>query len=86
GLGGLLCPGVATALLFFRLPMQVLWFLVKISVKTLGCSLLYWFYEFLGKLQEACKALEPVEGKPYYHALAYTLKRAFKQLDKTFLD
>jgi uncharacterized membrane protein YfbV (UPF0208 family) len=28
----------------------------------------------------------PVEGKPDYQALADTLKRAFKQLDKTFLD
>ncbi len=31
-------------------------------------------------------ALAPVEGKPDYQALADTLKRAFKQLDKTFLD
>ncbi|EDR8886697.1 DUF412 family protein [Salmonella enterica subsp. enterica] len=32
------------------------------------------------------KRLAPVEGKPDYQALADTLKRAFKQLDKTFLD
>ncbi|MBJ5825584.1 DUF412 family protein, partial [Salmonella enterica subsp. enterica serovar Meleagridis] len=43
-------------------------------------------YEVRGKLQEAGQALAPVEGKPDYQALADTLKRAFKQLDKTFLD
>ena len=37
-------------------------------------------------VQEAGQALAPVEGKPDYQALADTLKRAFKQLDKTFLD
>ncbi|EAA9424738.1 DUF412 domain-containing protein [Salmonella enterica] len=37
-------------------------------------------------MQEAGQALAPVEGKPDYQALADTLKRAFKQLDKTFLD
>jgi uncharacterized protein len=47
---------------------------------------LQWFYEVRGKLQEAGQALAPVEGKPDYQALADTLKRAFKQLDKTFLD
>ncbi|MBE8214649.1 DUF412 family protein, partial [Leptospira borgpetersenii serovar Ballum] len=43
-------------------------------------------YEVRTKLQEAGQALAPVEGKPDYQALADTLKRAFKQLDKTFLD
>ena len=43
-------------------------------------------YEVRGKLQESGQVLAPVEGKPDYQALADTLKRAFKQLDKTFLD
>ncbi len=43
-------------------------------------------YDVRGKLQESGQVLAPVEGKPDYRALADTLKRAFKQLDKTFLD
>ena len=39
---------------------------------------------WLGK--RSGQVLAPVEGKPDYQALADTLKRAFKQLDKTFLD
>ncbi len=58
----------------------------KRSVTPLPPSILNWFYEVRGKLQEAGQALAPVEGKPDYQALADTLKRAFKQLDKTFLD
>ncbi len=68
------------------LPMQGLWWLGKRSVTPLPPSILNWFYEVRGKLQEAGQALAPVEGKPDYQALADTLKRAFKQLDKTFLD
>ncbi len=49
-------------------------------------AILNWFYEVRGKLQESGQVLAPVEGKPDYQALADTLKRAFKQLDKTFLD
>ncbi|MGM1295953.1 terminus macrodomain insulation protein YfbV [Enterobacter hormaechei] len=58
----------------------------KRSVTPLPPSILHWFYEVRGKLEEAGQALAPVEGKPDYQALADTLKRAFKQLDKTFLD
>lgn len=85
-LGGQLGPAVATALFALSLPMQVLWWLGKRSVTPLPPSILNWFYEVRGKLQEAGQALAPVEGKPDYQALADTLKRAFKQLDKTFLD
>lgn len=77
---------VATALFALSLPMQGLWWLGKRSVTPLPPSILNWFYEVRGKLQEAGQALAPVEGKPDYQALADTLKRAFKQLDKTFLD
>ncbi len=85
-MGGMLGPAVATALFALSLPMQGLWWLGKRSVTPLPPSILNWFYEVRGKLQEAGQALAPVEGKPDYQALADTLKRAFKQLDKTFLD
>lgn len=85
-LGGLLGPAVATALFALSLPMQGLWWLGKRSVTPLPPAILNWFYEVRGKLQESGQVLAPVEGKPDYQALADTLKRAFKQLDKTFLD
>ena len=85
-LGGQLGPAVATALFALSLPMQGLWWLGKRSVTPLPPSILHWFYEVRGKLEEAGRALAPVEGKPDYQALADILKRAFKQLDKTFLD
>ncbi|WP_105233343.1 terminus macrodomain insulation protein YfbV [Escherichia albertii] len=85
-LGGQLGPAVATALFALSLPMQGLWWLGKRSVTPLPPAILSWFYEVRGKLQEAGQALAPVEGKPDYQALADTLKCAFKQLDKTFLD
>lgn len=86
------CPGrsawaaVATALFALSLPMQGLWWLGKRSVTPLPPAILNWFYDVRGKLQESGQVLAPVEGKPDYQALADTLKRAFKQLDKTFLD
>ncbi|WP_312837896.1 DUF412 family protein, partial [Atlantibacter hermannii] len=49
-------------------------------------SILHWFYEVRSKLEEAGKTLARVQGTPDYQALADTLKRAFRQLDKTFLD
>mgnify|MGYP000476968696 CR=1 FL=1 len=85
-LGGQLGPAVATALFALSLPMQGLWWLGKRSVTPLPPAILNWFYEVRGKLQESGQVLAPVEGKPDYQALADTLKRAFKQLDKTFLD
>ncbi|MDI4751750.1 DUF412 family protein, partial [Salmonella enterica subsp. enterica serovar Anatum] len=47
-------------------------------------SILNWFYEVRGKLQEAGQALAPVEGKPDYQALADTLKRAFNRNPSQF--
>ncbi|MOA53728.1 hypothetical protein D3C78_1772300 [compost metagenome] len=49
-------------------------------------TLLQWFHEVRNKLTEAGQAVAPVEGTPTYQSLADLLKRAFKQLDKTFLD
>lgn len=85
-LGGHLGPAVATALFALSMPMQGLWWLGKRTVTPLPPVTLNWFYEVRGKLQEAGQALSPLEGTPDYQALADMLKRAFRQLDKTFLD
>ena len=85
-LAGQLCPAVSTSLFALILPMQGFWWLGKSSVTPLPPAILNWFYEVRGKLQESGQVLAHVEGKPDYQALADTLKRAFKQLDKTFLD
>uniref|UniRef100_UPI001EF950E3 terminus macrodomain insulation protein YfbV n=1 Tax=Enterobacter bugandensis TaxID=881260 RepID=UPI001EF950E3 len=61
-LGGQLGPAVATALFALSLPMQGLWWLGKRSVTPLPPSILNWFYEVRGKLQEAGQALAPVEA------------------------
>jgi len=66
--------------------LQALWWLGKRSVTPLPPTTLHWFYEVRDKLQESGLALAPIERKPDYQALADVLKRAFKQLDKTFLD
>lgn len=85
-LGGHLGPAVATALFAISLPMQGLWWLGKRSVTPLPPAILQWFYEVRDKLEAAGQALAPLDRKPDYLALAETLKRAFSQLDKTFLD
>ncbi|KEY44019.1 hypothetical protein FB99_24710 [Pantoea agglomerans] len=85
-MGGQLGPAVATALFACTLPMQGLWWLGKRSVTPLPPTLLNWFHEVRARLEEAGQATAPVEGKPTYQALADLLKRAFKQLDRTFLD
>ncbi len=85
-LGGQLGPSVATALFALGLPMQGLWWLGRRSVTPLPPSLLQWFHEIRNKLLESGMALAPVEGQPTYQMLADVLNRAFRQLDKTFLD
>ncbi|EJL89360.1 DUF412 domain-containing protein [Pantoea sp. BIGb0393] len=85
-LGGQLGPAIATALFACSLPMQGLWWLGKRSVTPLPPTLLQWFHEVRTKLEEAGQAIAPVDGKPTYQSLADVLKRAFKQLDRTFLD
>lgn len=85
-LGGQLGPAIATALFACSLPMQGLWWLGKRAGTPLPPALLQWFNEVRSKLEEAGQAIAPIEGKPTYQALADVLKRAFRQLDRTFLD
>lgn len=85
-LGGQLGPAVATAMFAISLPMQGLWWLGKRSITPLPPGLLHWFWQVREKLQQSGQAPIPIEGRPDYQALADTLKRAFKQLDSTFLD
>lgn len=49
-------------------------------------TLAQWFHEIRHKLLESGQALAPLEEAPTYQSLADVLKRAFSQLDKTFLD
>lgn len=85
-LGGELGPAVATAMFACSLPMQGLWWLGKRAVTPLPPRLLQWFNEIRNSLQQAGKALAPLEGEPTYQSLAELLKRAFKQLDSPFWD
>lgn len=85
-LGGQLGPAIATALFACSLPLQGLWWLGRRAVSPLPPTLSEWFHDLRHKLQDAGMALAPIEGKPTYQMLADVLKRAFKQLDKTFLD
>lgn len=85
-LGGQLGPAVATGLFACSLPLQGLWWLGKRSVTPLPSALLTWFYEIREKFHQAGIAITPVKGTPTYQALAQLLKRAFKQLDRSFID
>ncbi len=85
-MGGQLGPAVATSIFACSLPMQGLWWLGRRSITPLPPTLLNWFHEVRHKLMESGLALAPIEGAPTYQSLAEVLKRAFKQLDKTFLD
>ncbi|MFJ5451748.1 terminus macrodomain insulation protein YfbV [Pectobacterium jejuense] len=85
-LGGQLGPAIATALFACSLPLQGLWWLGRRSVTPLPPTLAQWFHEIRHKLVESGQALAPLEEAPTYQALADVLKRAFNQLDKTFLD
>lgn len=85
-LGGQLGPAVAIAVFACSLPMQGLWWLGKRSVTPLPPTLLHWFNEIRTHLQQAGKALAPIEGTPTYQSLAELLQRAFKQLGRPFWD
>ncbi|MBA5204443.1 DUF412 domain-containing protein [Pectobacterium aroidearum] len=85
-LGGQLGPAIATALFACSLPLQGLWWLGRRSVTPLPPTLAQWFHEIRHKLLESGQALAPLEEVPTYQSLADVLKRAFSQLDKTFLD
>ncbi len=85
-LGGQLAPAVATALFACSLPMQGLWWLGKRAATPLPTSLLNWFYEIREKFSQAGLSIAPIESQPTYFSLAELLKRAFKQLDKSFIE
>ncbi|MEG0280090.1 MAG: terminus macrodomain insulation protein YfbV [Morganella sp. (in: enterobacteria)] len=85
-LGGALGPAIATALFACSLPLQGLWWLGRRAATPLPAGLLNWFHEIRAKFSEAGIAMAPVEGTPDYMALAELLKRAFKQLDNSFMD
>lgn len=85
-LGGQLGPAIATSLFACSLPLQGLWWLGRRSGTVLPPSLLQWFHQIRDKMSEAGQAMAPLEGVPTYQSLAELLKRAFKQIDKTFLD
>ncbi|MEY4475784.1 MAG: hypothetical protein RL248_1551 [Pseudomonadota bacterium] len=85
-LGGQLGPAIATALFACGLPLQGLWWLGKRAITPLPPTLLQWYHDVRDKLTEIGQALAPSEQTPTYQSLADVLKRAFKQLDKTFLD
>ncbi|MGG4609044.1 terminus macrodomain insulation protein YfbV [Providencia sp. Me31A] len=85
-LGGQLGPAIATALFACSLPMQGLWWLGKRAATPLPSSLLSWFHEIREKFSEAGIAMAPIEHQPDYMALADLLKRAFKQLDRSFME
>ena len=85
-MGGAIGPAIATALFACSLPLQGLWWLGRRSITPLPPTLLHWFHEVRSRLEEAGQSIAPVEGKPTYQALADLLKRAFRQLDRTFLD
>ncbi|AWK42795.1 DUF412 family protein [Photorhabdus laumondii subsp. laumondii] len=85
-LGGQLGPAVATALFACSLPMQGLWWLGKRASTPLPAALLKWFHEIRDKFAAAGITMAPVQQTPTYQSLAELLKRAFKQLDRSFLD
>lgn len=85
-LGGQFGPAIATALFACVLPMQGLWWLGRRSLTPLPPMLLQWFIDVRNKLAASGQGGVPTEGTPTYQALADLLKRAFKQLEKTFLD
>ncbi|XNM52170.1 DUF412 family protein [Escherichia coli] len=63
-----------------------MWWLGKRSVRHYLLQSSTGFMKFAVNCRQSGTGVRTVEGKPDYQALADTLKRAFKQLDKTFLD
>nr|WP_314265105.1 terminus macrodomain insulation protein YfbV [uncultured Moellerella sp.] len=85
-LNGELGPAVATALFACSLPIQGLWWLGKRASTPLPVSLLTWFYEIREKFVAAGLSVAPIENQPTYLSLAELLKKAFKQLDRSFIE
>ncbi len=79
-------PAVASALFACSLPVQGLWWMGRRAMKPLPPSLLQWYHSVRAKLEEAGQMIAVPQGAPTYQSLADVLKRAFRQLDKTFLD
>ena len=79
-------PAVASALFACSLPVQGLWWMGKRSLKPLPPALLKWYHSLREKLEQAGQPTAVPEGTPTYQSLADLLKRAFRQLDKAFLD
>jgi len=79
-------PAVASALFACSLPVQGLWWMGKRSLKPLPPGLLKWYHSLREKLEQAGQPTALPEGTPTYQSLADLLKRAFRQLDKAFLD
>ncbi|MFC6377664.1 terminus macrodomain insulation protein YfbV [Tatumella terrea] len=79
-------PAVASALFACSLPIQGLWWMGKRAMKPLPPTLLQWYHSVRTKLEQAGQPTAIPEGEPTYQSLADLLKRAFRQLDKTFLD
>ncbi len=65
---------------------NTLWWLGKRAATPLPSSLLSWFHEIRDKFTEAGIAMAPIEQQPDYMALADLLKRAFNQLDRSFME
>lgn len=79
-------PAVASALFACSLPVQGLWWMGKRAMKPLPPTLLQWYHSVRTKLEQAGQPTAIPDGEPTYQSLADLLKRAFRQLDKTFLD
>lgn len=79
-------PSIATALFAASLPLQGLYWLGKRAMQPLPPTILNWFHTIREKLLDTGQAIALPEGQVTYQNLAELLKRAFKQLDRTFLD
>jgi len=79
-------PAIATAVFACSLPIQGLWWLGKRASKPLPAVTLEWFHTIREKLQSSGQVVSLPSGEITYLNLAELLKRAFKQLDKAFLD
>ncbi len=76
---------IALTLFMVSLPMQGLYWLGNRATSHLPPSMANWYRDLHEKMQqEGCKT-NPLVHRPKYQDLAYLLRSAFKQLDKTFL-
>ncbi|SER09003.1 hypothetical protein SAMN05216522_11141 [Rosenbergiella nectarea] len=79
-------PAIVTAVFACSLPVQGLWWLGKRACKPLTGGTLEWFHTIREKLQTSGQTINLPQGEVTYQHLAELLMRAFKQLDKAFLD